>query len=234
MLVALTGVASAKHPPSFCHFSPGLCHPVVGERRAHYLGFLQQVTRAVPKVPGYRCAVESTEVDDVGFGTSAQRAAPMRIFASVWCFQALTDQRTRRPDVTIDVELSTLPAMAEPDPMRDKDHDLVTYTAPHAFYFVFGKLYVCEALPGVIVGCGCDPERGVCPQREVVNDGPYLLSAKIRIFTDDAAALDNFWRGFDRAAVSTMMAREARLRAADPESKPIWHVLPEPPAPPAR
>jgi hypothetical protein len=227
MLLALASGASATPPtPPFCQFWPQLCHRLVGERRAHYLGLLQEAIRAVPRVPGYRCRVAQTVIDDVGFGESERRAAPKRLFANLWCLQAPAHPGARKPDVVIDVELSTIPAIAENDAISDEEHHLVTYTAPNTRYLVFGKLRVWGNPPGVIAGC-CSAETGKPLEAEIVNDGPYLLSTKVRIFSESPATVDAFARGFDRAAISTLMAREARRRRADPGSKPVWAVLPE-------
>jgi hypothetical protein len=224
-VLLLANVASATPPPiPFCVLNRRLCHPLVGARYAHYHGLLNQLLRAVPKIPGYRCTVARREINDVGYGRSARSATPHWIIGDVWCFKKGTDSRTKGADLTIDIDPSVVPATHGEGGTRDDQHDLLVFAAPNTVSLVFGKIREYRDLHGVIHrGAGL---RGGS-EEELVNDGPYLISTEVRIFSEDPAALDAFARGFDRAVISTILAREARRRKADPESKPIWEVLPE-------
>ena len=195
MLVPVANTASATPPPiPFCELKPRLCHPLEGERRRHYLGLLQQAIRAAPKVPGYRCRVVRRVIGDVGYGRSVRRAAPADVFANLACLRPETDPR--RPDVTIDVTVSVLPTATENGGTRDKEHDLVMFTAPNTAFLVFGRLRAWGNPQGVMPGC-CSPSGGPPPEEEIVNDGPYLLSTQVRIFSESRATLDAFVRGFE-------------------------------------
>jgi len=223
--------AGANLPgPSFCERNPKQCHPMVGRTRAHFLGLMQQVVRAVPKVPGYRCEVVSKHIDDVGYGTSARRAAPERMYEERYCYGRGTDPRKRIPDVTITVLLSMLPAMIMESPASETLPDLLVFKGPKGAGWLWGKIREWRDAKGVFhrgydPADDRDPARNHEPAQEVVQNGPYLVSAQVGIGSESPAALDAFAGGFDRAAVSALMAREAERRKADRAVGPIPGVL---------
>ena len=55
------------------------------------------------------------------------------------------------------------------------------------------------------------------PEADVVQTGPFLVSAEVGIGSQRPDALDAFVRGFNQSAISALMAREARRRKADRE-----------------
>ena len=221
--------AANPPPPSFCEVNPGQCHRLVGRTRAHFVGMLEEVVRALPKVPGYRCNVETKIVDEVGYGRSAERAAPERMIQGFWCFHAGTDPRKRYPDVAINIELSMLPLVFGEGGASEKEHGLLVFAAPKGVSFVFGKLREWRDPKGVV-------HQGYAPadaQRHtaegVVANGPYLVSVLVAINAESpvgVADLDAFSRGFDRAAVAALMAREEQRRKADRMVGQIEGVLP--------
>lgn len=224
---AVVQMAAAKPPPRpFCAVNARQCHPLVGRTRAHFVGMLQQVIRAVPKVPGYRCSVEDKDIGEVGYGRNERRAAPERMTATVWCFGRGTDPRKRMPDVTINVELSMLPAVVAEGGAREKEHDPLVWTGPKRVDLVFGKLREWRD-PQEVVHRGYDPSNAIGhPKQEVVDNGPYLVSAQLGIDAESPAALGAFAGGVDRAAIRALMAREEERRKADREVGSIAGALP--------
>jgi hypothetical protein len=223
---AVVRMAAANMPASFCENNPAQCYPFVGRTRAHFLGMLRQAMRAVPKVPGYRCQEEAKTFHDA-YGRSARRAAPERLFGELWCFHRGTDPRKRYPDLSIGFELSMLPLVLGEGEAREKEHDLLVFAGPKGVSFVFGKIREWRDPKGV-VHRGYDPSYTSHPTEEVVENGPFLLAAQVAINAESPAgiaALDAFAAGFDRAAVSALMAREERLRKADRGARSIAGVL---------
>lgn len=230
---AVVQSAAANLPgPSFCESNPKQCHPMVGRTRAHFLGMMQQVLRAVPKVPGYRCEIVSKHIDDTGYGTSARRAAPERMYEELYCYGRGTNPRKRMPDVTITVQLSMLPAMIMEGEANEKRPDLLVFRGPKGAGWLFGKIREWRDAKGV-VHRGYDPADDANPSQgrirhpaqEVVQNGPYLVSAQVGIGAESPAAVAAFADGFDRAAVSALMAREEQLRKADRQVGPMRGVL---------
>ena len=217
-------------PPQFCEVHPDQCHPLGGPRRAHFLGMLRQAVRALPKVPGYRCQSEGREIGVVGFGPTARESAPEDMSETIWCYGRGTDPRKRYPDVTISVELSMLAASVPEGGTRDKKHDLLVFTRPEGVDFMFGKIREWRD-PSGLVHRGHDPliptgaSLGRFAQDEVVRNGPYLVSASVSFDAESPEALDAFVRGFNRGAVSALMAREDARRKADRQAGPIAGAL---------
>jgi hypothetical protein len=230
MSVGVPMAAANIPPPPFCEVNPGQCHAFVGRTRAHFLGMLQQVIRALPKVPGYRCNVETRLVDEgAAYGSRVDRAAPERMIQTFWCFHRGTDPRKRYPDIEMSVQLSMVAlAFSEGEP-RQKEPNLLVFAGPKGVSFIFGKLREWRDAKGV-VHRGYDPS---IPSRhtaeEVVANGPYLVTAVVGINAESpvgVADLDAFARGFDRASVSKLMAREEQRRKADPRVGSIAGALP--------
>jgi len=226
---AAARMAAANIPTHFCDVNPEQCHRLSGRARARFLGMLQQTIRALPKVPGYRCNVETRIVDEGAYGPSPARAAPEWMVQEFWCFHRGTDPRKRYPDISIGIRLSTLPLVLGEGEAREKQQSLQVFAGPKGVSFVYGKLREWRDAKGV-VHRGYDPSQpSRHPAEEVVANGPYLVSLVVTFNVESpvgAADLDAFARGFDRAAVSALMAREEQSRKADPKVGPIAGALP--------
>jgi len=228
-LSAVVETAAANiPPPQFCEVNPGQCHPMVGRTRAHFVGMLQQVIRALPRVPGYRCQVETKIIGESAYGPTAARAAPDRMIQELWCFHRGTDPRKRYPDVTIGVQLSWIALVLGEGEASEKEPNLQVFIGPKGVGFLYGKIREWRDEKGV--------HRGYAPsyvhravEEEVIANGPYLVAVQVGFNAESPAGvanLDAFARGFDRAAVSALMAREEQRRKADPKAGPIAGVLP--------
>jgi hypothetical protein len=154
-------------------------------------------------------------------------------FDELWCFHRGTDPRKRYPDIQIGFQLSMLPLVLGEGEPTEKQPGLLVFAGPKGVSFVFGKIREWRDAKGV-VHRGYDPSYsrpGVInhPAAEVVNNGPYLVAVQVAINAESpagVAALDMFARGFDRAAVSALMAHEEQRRKADPRVGSIVGVLP--------
>jgi hypothetical protein len=236
VLAVAAGVPIARAnppPPGFCEVYRDRCHRLDGPARAHFLGMLRQVVRALPRVPGYRCESEGREMDVVGYGSSARRAAPKDLFENIWCFNRGTDPRKRYPDVSIHVSLSMQAALLPEGGTRDREHDVLVFNSARSVSFAFGKIREWRDAQGV-VHRGHDPSTVIShpgedfnhPAREVIANGPYLVSASVYFESESAEAIDTFVRRFDRAPVLALIAREEARRMADPQVERIAGALP--------
>ena len=97
-LLLFASAAEATPPPiPYCRRYPRGCHPVAGATRAHFLGIMRQVFRAVPKVPGYRCQVARRYIDEIGYGPNERRATPDRMIENILCFHRGDDRHKEPP-----------------------------------------------------------------------------------------------------------------------------------------
>ena len=211
-LLFASAAAATPPPIPYCTLHPRLCHPVDPATRAHFLGMMQRVIRAVPKVPDYRCAVARREINEVGYGRSERRAVPKWMLANMWCFHRGADRRKAQPDVTIDVELSTLPAVAGEGASQEKQRDPFMFVEPKGIRLVFGKVRLAALFHN--------------SEQEMVDNGPYLTSVQVVIRAESPAAVAAFADRFDRTALSRLMAGEERRRKADHQARPIANAVP--------
>jgi hypothetical protein len=227
---AVVRTAVANIPPlRFCEINPRQCHPLVGRTRVHFLGMLQQVIRALPKVPDYRCQVETKIINEAAYGPSAARAAPEKLWQEFWCFHRGTDPRKRYPDIEIGIQLSMLPLVLGEGEAREKTDNLLVFAGPKGVSFVYGKLREWRDAKGAVRRGYPQSYVSRHPAEEVIANGPYLVSVLVTINAESPAGvvdLDAFARGFDRAAISGLMEREDRRRKADRSVGPIVGALP--------
>ena len=199
-LLPFAATAEATPPPiPYCQLNPRDCHPLAGATRAHFLGIMQQVFRAVPKVPGYRCQVARRHVDEIGYGPSERRAVPGRMIENIFCFLRGADPRKEAPPLVINVELSVLAAVVGEGGTRQKEGDPLVFVESRRVLYVFGE-----------AGTRWPPVF----QMAVANKGPYLGSVQVDFDAASPAVVDAFAGGFDSAAVSDLLAREARRHRA--------------------
>jgi hypothetical protein len=167
---------------------------------------MQRVFRAVPKVPGHRCQVARRYIDEVGYGPTERRAVPGRMIENILCFHRGADRHKETPTVMINVEMSVLPAVVGEGGTRQKERDPLVFVESNRVLYVFGE-------------AGTGRPRLVEP--EVANNGPYLVSVQVMFDAESPGVVDAFAGGFDRAAVSDLLAHEARRKRADREPRPL-------------